>query len=896
MGKARILVAENEAIVAIDIETYLKKLDYHVLPVVQSSEEVLEKVQTLRPNLVLMDINLKGKMDGIKVSETIRTSYSVPVVLITSHLDESTIHKAKPTMPYGYIIKPIQEINLLVTIKMALHFSEVDTERHRIENKLRKNEEIYRRLYNETPAMLHSIDKNGKVISVSDRWLDVLGYEREEVIGRDSVDFLTEHSRQYALNESIPALFKTGSITEIPLQFVKKNGQIAEILLSAITEKDDKGEVIRSLAHLKDITERKIAEEKTAESNHRLMTILDSMPVDIYVSDIESYHIRYMNAHMKETYGRDLTGRICWEVFCNRDGPCSHCIEPKETDSIEALTEVRVWEDINPLNQNFYRNYDRVIRWINDRFVKIRIAMDITDRKRAEDVLHRSREQFQALSKASFEAIFLSEKGICTDQNHTAEKLFNYTLEEALGKPATDWIATEYRKKVQRYMLAGHEEPYEVKALRKDGSTFSAEIRGKLIRYQGKDVRVTSLRDITKRKEAEETMLFNENIIKSSSSMIATCDLEGKMTYGNPSFIRTWGFQDTSDFLGKPFWDFWQVDGRSDEIYKTIEHEGFWSEEIKGIRKDGSLFDVHVTANVVFDSKGEPIALSSTSIDISLRKKAESALKKAYDNLESKVETRTRELKKAKEEAELANRMKTEFLANMSHELRTPMHGILSYSKFGINKYDKINDGKKKHYFSQIRKAGERLMNLLDNLLDLSRLEAGKEVFRMSQCDLDQIARDAVSELLSLLEEKSLSVDIANPAFPTTVVCDEYKIGQVLRNLLSNAIKYSPLNSTIVIDFVESSLTFDNEPISSVKIMISDQGVGIPENELETVFNKFSQSSRTKTGAGGTGLGLSICKELIEAHNGTIRVENNDAGGATFIIELPFGYEEAGRS
>ena len=892
MGKASILIAEDETIVAIDIETHLKKLNYHLLAVVHSGEEALDMVQSGQPNLVLMGINIKGKKDGIEIAEIIRSDYSIPVVFIIDHLDEFVINKAKLTMPYGYIIKPIREINLSVTVKMALHFSEVDTERRRIENELRKSEEIYRRLYNETPAMLHSIDREGRLLSVSDRWLDVLGYERDEVIGRKSFQFLTEQSRQFAMNVSIPALFKTGSVTEIPLQFVKKNGQTAEILLSAITERDVNGRVVRSLAHLKDITQRKIAEEKTAESNRRLMTILDSIPADIYVSDIESYKIQYMNAHMKETYGRDLTGNICWEVFCNHNGPCDHCIEPGGTKSSEPVMGVRVWEEINPLNQKFYRNYDRVIRWINERFVRIRIAMDITDRKRAEDVLHRSREQFQALSKASFEAIFLSEKGICTDQNQTAEKLFGYSLNEAMGKPAAEWIAPEFRKKVQRNMLAGHEEPYEVKALRKDGSTFSAEIRGKLIRYQGKDVRVTSLRDITKRKEAEETMLFNENIIKSSSSMIATCDLEGKMIFGNPSFMKAWGFDNVAEFLEKPYWDFWQVTGRTAEIYETIEKEGVWSEEVKGIRRDGSLFDVHVTANTVFNSKGEPIALSSTSIDISPRKKAEAALKKAYDDLESKVEKRTRELKKAKEEAELANKLKTEFLANMSHELRTPMHGILSYSKFGINKYDKVDDSKKKHYFIQIRKAGERLMNLLDNLLDLSRLEAGKEVYRMSRCDIHQIAKDAVLELLSILEEKSLSVSIADPTLPTTVICDEYKIGQVLRNLLSNAIKYSPVNSEIVINFIKTSIEINHEPTSAVKILISDQGVGIPENELKTVFNKFSQSSRTKTGAGGTGLGLSICKELVEAHQGTIHVENNNAGGATFIIELPYGYKE----
>jgi signal transduction histidine kinase len=177
-------------------------------------------------------------------------------------------------------------------------------------------------------------------------------------------------------------------------------------------------------------------------------------------------------------------------------------------------------------------------------------------------------------------------------------------------------------------------------------------------------------------------------------------------------------------------------------------------------------------------------------------------------------------------------------------------------------------------------------------LLDLSRLEAGKEIFHMERYDIHRITQDTVQQLKSFLEEKSLSVFIAKPAFSTTVICDKSKIGQVLRNLLSNAIKYSPKNSEITFDFSKTSITINEELTAAVQILVSDQGVGIPENETEIIFNKFSQSSRTKTGAGGTGLGLSICRELLVAHKGTIRVRNNPTGGATFTIELPYGYEE----
>ncbi len=143
--------------------------------------------------------------------------------------------------------------------------------------------------------------------------------------------------------------------------------------------------------------------------------------------------------------------------------------------------------------------------------------------------------------------------------------------------------------------------------------------------------------DITDRKCSEKALLFKENIIKSSSSVIATCDLEGNMTYGNPSFLKTWGFDDPEEFIGRPFWEFWLVEDRLDEIMKALRGDGTWFGEIKAIRKDGGIFDVRVSAATVFDGGGKPVALTSTSIDITERKGAEEALRQAREELELHV-------------------------------------------------------------------------------------------------------------------------------------------------------------------------------------------------------------------------------------------------------------------
>jgi signal transduction histidine kinase len=280
--------------------------------------------------------------------------------------------------------------------------------------------------------------------------------------------------------------------------------------------------------------------------------------------------------------------------------------------------------------------------------------------------------------------------------------------------------------------------------------------------------------------------------------------------------------------------------------------------------------------------------------EIDQRISAEKALKKAHAELEIKVEERTKDYKNAKEEAEQANHRKSEFLANMSHELRTPMHHILAFSQLGIKKIDNLDQDKQLQYFSRINSSGNRLMNLINNLLDLSKLESGRGYYQTKMTNVALILNSLLSDFSLPAEEKSVQFEIKPPTAPTTVLCDEIKIGQVLRNLISNALRYTETEKSISISFGEGELGDKKVGTHKPALMVSikDQGVGIPENELESIFDKFIQSSKTKTGAGGTGLGLAICQEIIKDHNGKIWVENNAEGGATFRFLLPYETEK----
>jgi len=282
------------------------------------------------------------------------------------------------------------------------------------------------------------------------------------------------------------------------------------------------------------------------------------------------------------------------------------------------------------------------------------------------------------------------------------------------------------------------------------------------------------------------------------------------------------------------------------------------------------------------------------------------------DELEDKVRERTHELIEAKEKAEHLVQMKSEFIANISHELRTPLHAILSFSQLGNDNYDNLDSKQVKHYFSRVHESGSRLLGQLNNLLDMSRLEQLRKVPTMETCDIYEIAIKTILEYSALLDQHQMKVlqqytdgsfveipissfssaselDVLNREMLPSPILEGNKemFYSIFKNVMSNAIKYSPDNTTIRLYSKDTELIVDNKKVPAVAMSVMDEGVGIPEEELESVFDMFIQSTRTNTGAGGTGIGLAICQKIVMLHHGKIYFEPNQYGGTTLNIILP---------
>lgn len=248
------------------------------------------------------------------------------------------------------------------------------------------------------------------------------------------------------------------------------------------------------------------------------------------------------------------------------------------------------------------------------------------------------------------------------------------------------------------------------------------------------------------------------------------------------------------------------------------------------------------------------------------------------NNLQEIVEDSTRQAQKALWEAEKANKAKTEFLANISHELRTPLHSILSFARLGAEKINNLDRGKLVYYFKEIIKNGDNLFALLSDLIEMSRLEVYGVSYMFDEIQLSSLVFEVVDELCPVYVDKQIKFELDKCEFVDTVAVDKLRIVQVLRNVIVNAIKFTSPGGIIRFNFEDQN--------DQILLSVSDTGIGIPETELESVFNKFAQSSRTSKGTGGSGLGLAIARQIMLDHGGKIWAEQNSDGGATFCMLL----------
>jgi two-component system, sensor histidine kinase and response regulator len=505
------------------------------------------------------------------------------------------------------------------------------------------------------------------------------------------------------------------------------------------------------------------------------------------------------------------------------------------------------------------------------------IARDITEHKRVDEALRESEEKFRSFYENSMDANYsISIDGKILDVNSSALNLFGFRRDEIVGLNCWETFVgpedgLKFREVVEKN---GFVRDYEIRLRKKDGTEMeclltSSAVRaadGSIAGYQG------VARDITRRKMIEDTLRESEerfrDLYDHAPVGYIEYDMEERITSVNQTYLEMLGYT-AEEIIGQCVWKF-NVEGETTREQVMAKLSGVLppGKELERTyqRKDETTFPVLIEDRLILDTKNRIRGIRSTVQDITERKRAEE------------------ELQKAKEAAETATRAKSDFLANMSHEIRTPMNAIVGLSHLAL-KTDLT--AKQRDYMDKIVSSSHSLLGLLNDILDLSKIEAGKLEIEKTNFHLDEVLNNIDTMVSQKAGEKGLEIHFRTPPdVPQKLVGDPLRLGQVLLNLAANAVKFTEAGEVVI----STELVVREGEQVRLRFSVKDTGIGMSKGEQARLFQPFTQADGSMTRKyGGTGLGLAISKQLVECMGGEIGVESNPGVGSQFTFAVPFG-------
>ncbi|MFA5403464.1 MAG: PAS domain S-box protein [Ignavibacteria bacterium] len=739
------------------------------------------------------------------------------------------------------------------------------TEQKNAEKALVESENKYRTIFENVQDIFYQADNNGIILDISPSIFKYSGYTRDELIG-NSIDifYFTPDDRIQFLNE----VTKKGQVTDYEVTLKSKNGKIVYTSVNAHIYYDSNGNPIGVEGSLRDVSERKSIEEALKESEEQYRKLFELSPETIFVQC--EGNIEFINPAGLKLFKANNEDEIIGKKVVD-------FVHPDYIENVSKRISILKKDFVDiPLNQVKYICLDGSIVDVEviatpfmykGKRAALVVLRNITDRKKSEEALKESEERYRILIETMNDGVMqVDNYDRIQFVNNSMCEMFGYTYHELIGKVGTDTIIFKEDREIvnekNRIRLAGVSEKHEIRGIKKSGEIIWLSLSGTPIGDKDGNVigSVGFLTDITERKRAEEEVIKISQAIKQSPVTILITDINGEIEYVNPKFIEVTGYR-PEEVIGKTP-RILKSDDKSLEEYKelwqTISSGKDWIGEFHNKKKNGELYWEKASISPVKNSEGKITHFLAVKEDITEKKQKEI------------------ELISAKEKAEESERLKSSFLANMSHELRTPMVGILGFAEL---MKDIAENPELKDFADNITKSGKRLLETLNLILDLSRIEAGKLEIKTSEVDIVQLTKEVFNNYVQEAEKKDLKIKFTSSEKQIVCKLDERMLWESINNLINNAIKYTKAG--------EVSINVNSNK-NKAYIKVKDTGIGIPKESLNTIFDEFRQVSEGYSrGFEGTGLGLTITRNFIVKNGGKISVESEIGIGSVFTIELP---------
>jgi PAS domain S-box-containing protein len=751
------------------------------------------------------------------------------------------------------------------------------TEQKKLEAEIRESQNYNRSLIEASADALVTVDPNLVITDVNEQMVKVTGYRRVELIGSLFPDYFTDPARAAA---GVRQTLQEGVVTNYELALRSRSGRIVQVSANASVFRDVEGRVKGIFASARDITEQKRLQEQLRESQTYNRSLIEASPdalvivdPDLVVTDVNEQLVR-------------LTG-------VPRDTLVGSAFKDYFTDPERASDGVR-----RTLREGFLANYELALRSKSTRHTLVSFnaavykdaegkvagifaaARDITEQKKTEQKLREAQAYNRSLIEASPDALVTVDPDlVMTDVNEQMVRLSGYTRKRLIGGRFPELFTDPARAEqgVRTALESSLVSNYELLLRKRNGQKIPVAFNAGTFHETDGSVRgvLAAARDITEQKRLEsqirESQNYNRGLIESNIDALITTDLVGTITDVNKQTEAVSGLS-REQLIGTPFKNLFTDSIKAEDAIRRVLSDNKVIEYELTIRSpSGEVTDVSYNATTFQDTEGRLHGVIAAARDVTEQKR-----------LRGQLEQRNSELEVQNRRVQEANRLKSEFLANMSHELRTPLNSIIGFSEFLLGTEREQLNAKQREYLGDILNSGNHLLQLINDVLDLAKVESGKMELSAQAFSPRRAVEEVCSVIKPLAAEKHLSLTTQVAPELETVWIDQLRFKQVLYNLLSNAVKFTDDQGKVHVELAPHSERF-------FALRVRDTGIGIAPEDLPRLFREFEQ---LEAGPGrrfqGSGLGLSLTKKLVELHGGSIEVESQVGHGTTFTVLLPY--------